>query len=87
MPADDDARTAGPRVKRYDFLAGDGLTALASLAALDGNPTPLAQYTATLDTAVRDFLRQRHAVYTASGASPRGPAGATVDSSAYDPAK
>jgi flavin-dependent dehydrogenase len=63
---------AGDAAAAFDPLSSHGLTsalwggrqaALAALASLEGNPEPLLRYAATLESAVRNFVVQRQAVY------------------------
>lgn len=67
-----DWAAAGDAAAALDPLSSHGLTsalwagrraALGALAALDGDPAPLARYAKTVAGAVRDFLAQRQIVY------------------------
>ncbi|MDY7225723.1 glycine oxidase maturase GoxB [Hyalangium rubrum] len=64
---------AGDAAAAFDPLSSHGLTsalwggrqaALAALASLGGDPGPLRRYAATLESAVRNFVVQRQAVYS-----------------------
>jgi flavin-dependent dehydrogenase len=63
---------AGDAAAAFDPLSSHGLTsalwggrqaALAALASFEGNPEPLLRYATTLESAVRNFVVQRQAVY------------------------